>query len=86
VKFDLDKRCEMASSAGPSKYGVSSSDKMEGGFSKAIQMTKEDGTEVIPKIPSLIASPARYTIASEVAVMKYGSHSLFTLSFLDNRG
>lgn len=54
---------------------------MEGGFSKALHMTKEDGTEVIAKIPSPNAGPARYTTASEVAIMKYGAHSLFVLSF-----
>jgi hypothetical protein len=45
---------------------------MEGGFSKALRMTKEDGTEVIAKIPCPNAGPASYTTASEVAVMKYG--------------
>ncbi|RDL37365.1 uncharacterized protein BP5553_04798 [Venustampulla echinocandica] len=44
---------------------------MEGGFSKALRMSKEDGTEVIAKIPFPIAGPASSTTACEVAVMKY---------------
>lgn len=35
-------------------------------------MTKEDGTELIVKIPCPNAGPASSTTASEVAVMKYG--------------
>ncbi|TKA58969.1 hypothetical protein B0A49_11243 [Cryomyces minteri] len=44
---------------------------MEGGFNKALLMTREDGTEVIAKIPCPNAGPAMYTTASEVAVLKF---------------
>jgi hypothetical protein len=54
---------------------------MEGGFSKALRMVKEDGTEVIAKIPCLNAGPASVTTASEVAVMKYGKYYLLLWSF-----
>jgi hypothetical protein len=43
-------------------------------------MTKEDGTEVIAKIPCTIAGPPMYTTASEVAVMKYGRDLYPTLA------
>lgn len=72
VKFDFDRLCELASSVGESKCRISSVKKIEGGFSKALRMAKEDGTEVIAKIPCPNAGPASSTTASEVAVMKYG--------------
>jgi hypothetical protein len=76
VKFDLDRLCEIAASAGESKCPINAIEKMEGGFSKALRMTKEDGIELIAKIPCLNAGQALYTTASEVAVMKY-SKDLF---------
>jgi hypothetical protein len=72
VKFDFDRLCKLASSVGESESRIISVDKMEGGFSKALRMTKEDGTEVIAKIPCPNAGPVSSTTASEVAVMKYG--------------
>jgi hypothetical protein len=44
---------------------------MEGGFSKALLLRKEDGSEIIAKIPFSIAGPPKYTTASEVAVLQY---------------
>ncbi|KAI2486291.1 hypothetical protein Ptr902_00424 [Pyrenophora tritici-repentis] len=44
---------------------------MEGGFSKALIMRKEDGSEVVAKIPFSIAGPPKYTTAPEVAVLKF---------------
>jgi hypothetical protein len=44
---------------------------MEGGFSKALLLHKEDGSEIIAKIPLPIAGPPKYTTASEVAVLQY---------------
>ncbi|GAQ03979.1 hypothetical protein ALT_1300 [Aspergillus lentulus] len=44
---------------------------MEGGFSKALLMKKENGQEVIAKIPCRIAGPACLTTASEVGVLEY---------------
>ena len=45
-------------------------------MSKALLMRKENGREVIAKIPCRIAGPARLTTASEVGVLQYGM-SLF---------
>ena len=47
-----------------------------GGLSKALLMRKENGREVVAKIPCRIAGPARLTTASEVGVLQYGM-SLF---------
>ncbi|KAI4644810.1 uncharacterized protein J4E78_009629 [Alternaria triticimaculans] len=44
---------------------------MEGGFSRALLLRKEDGSEIVAKIPFPIAGPPKYTTASEVAVLKY---------------
>ncbi|KAJ8107252.1 hypothetical protein OPT61_g8997 [Boeremia exigua] len=45
--------------------------KLEGGFSKALLMRKEDGQQIVVKIPFPIAGPPKYTTASEVAVLHY---------------
>lgn len=68
----------MASSVGESKCRITAVEKMEGGFSKALRMIKEDGTEVVAKIPCPNAGPVSLTTASEVAVMKYGSYHYFS--------
>ncbi|RYO15711.1 hypothetical protein AA0111_g11632 [Alternaria arborescens] len=44
---------------------------MEGGFSKALLLRREDGTEIVAKMPFAIAGPPKYTTASEVAVLQY---------------
>ncbi|OBT97161.2 hypothetical protein VE01_04869 [Pseudogymnoascus verrucosus] len=44
---------------------------MEGGFSKAFLMKRENGTEVIAKLPCRNAGPPKLTTASEVAVLQY---------------
>lgn len=44
---------------------------MEGGCSKALLLRKEDGSEIIAKIPFSIAGPPKHTTASEVAVLQY---------------
>jgi hypothetical protein len=44
---------------------------MEGGFSKALLLHKEDGSEIVAKIPFPIAGPPKYTTASEVATLQY---------------
>ncbi|KAI9685112.1 MAG: hypothetical protein M1820_010834 [Bogoriella megaspora] len=71
IKFDVDALCDIAASTGPSVSPVRLVEKLEGGFSKALRIQKEDGTELIAKIPLPIAGPARYTTASEVAVLEY---------------
>ena len=72
VNFDLDKLCEVAASVGPSVSPVKAVDKFEGGYSKALILEKEDGTELVAKIPFPIAGPPKYTTASEVAILEYG--------------
>lgn len=52
---------------------------MEGGFSKALLMRKENESEVVAKIPCQIAGPAGLTTASEVGVLEYCMSS-FALS------
>ncbi|KIX00111.1 uncharacterized protein Z518_10248 [Rhinocladiella mackenziei CBS 650.93] len=71
LKFDLEALCEIATSTGPSISPVREVEKLEGGFSKALRVQKEDGMELVAKIPCPIAGPARYTTASEVAVLEY---------------
>lgn len=73
VKFDLDKLCDLvASVSGFQKSPVCKIDKMEGGFSKALLMMMENGSEVIAKIPCSNAGRPMYSTASEVAVLNFG--------------
>jgi hypothetical protein len=60
-----------ASTGGQQNSPINAIEKMEGGFSKALLLRKEDGSEIIAKIPFPIAGPPKYTTASEVAVLKY---------------
>lgn len=62
----------MAAAAGGESSPITTIEKMEGGFSKALLMRKQNGKEVIAKIPCRIAGPACLTTASEVGVMEYG--------------
>ena len=71
VRFDLDQLCAVAATTGGRHSPVCAIDKMEGGFSKALLLRKEDGSEIVAKIPFPIAGPPKYTTASEVAVPKY---------------
>jgi hypothetical protein len=77
LKFDLDQLCAVASSAGGSKSPIRTIEKMEGGFSKALLMRKEDGTEVVAKLPFSIAGPPKYLTASEAAVLQYCTSSAY---------
>jgi hypothetical protein len=71
VNFDLDQLCAIAAAAGGQHLPVCAIDKMEGGFNKALILRKEDGSEIVAKIPFAIAGPPKYTTASEVAVLQY---------------
>lgn len=73
MKFDLRRLCDIAASVGGTKSPISAIEKLEGGFSKVLLMRKEDGTELIAKLPCPNAGPALYTTASEIAVMQYGN-------------
>ena len=70
IRFDIDQLCNIAAAIGPFSP-IQSIEKMEGGFSKALLMRKEDGSEMVAKIPFPHTGPAKYTTASEVAVLKY---------------
>lgn len=76
VKFDVEALCELVASTGPTVSPVREVEKLEGGFSKALRIEKEHGTEVIASIPCPNAGPATYTTASEVAVLQYGTDAL----------
>jgi hypothetical protein len=52
MTFDVERLCEIAASTGRQKYSpVRAIEKMEGGFSKALLLRKQDGSEIIAKIP-----------------------------------
>ncbi|PWY70738.1 hypothetical protein BO83DRAFT_389943 [Aspergillus eucalypticola CBS 122712] len=67
VKFDVDALCSVAAALGDVPSPVASVKKMEGGFSKALLMKKENGSEVVAKIPCRIAGPVGLITASEYA-------------------
>ncbi|KAH0837218.1 hypothetical protein FOPE_04644 [Fonsecaea pedrosoi] len=71
VKFDLEALCAIAASTGPSVSPVREVEKLEGGFSKALRIRRENGTELIAKVPCPNAGLAKYTTASEVATLEY---------------
>ena len=64
--------CDVVVSLTKNGAAVCKIDKMEGGFSKAFLITTEDGMEVVAKIPCPNAGRARYSTASEAAVLQYG--------------
>jgi hypothetical protein len=72
VKFDVRKLCDVVASLNKNGASVCKIDKMEGGFSKALLITTEDGMEVVAKIPCPNAGRAKYSTASEAAVLQYG--------------
>jgi hypothetical protein len=77
VRFDLDKLCDLVVSvSGSQKSPVCKIDKMEGGFSKALLMMMENGSEAVVKIPCSNAGRPMYSTASEVAVLNYGKYLL----------
>ncbi|KAE8316763.1 phosphotransferase enzyme family protein [Aspergillus transmontanensis] len=71
LKFDLDTLCDVAASAGGDSSRIVTIEKLEGGFSKALLMKKENGKEVIAKLPCRIAGPSSLTTACEVGVLEY---------------
>lgn len=74
LKFDLDQLCAVVASAG-SKSPVRTIEKVESGYCKVLLMTKEDGSELVAKLPFSYAGPPKYMTASEVTVMQYGTSS-----------
>ena len=76
IKFDVDALCDVAASAGGDLSRITTVEKLEGGFSKALLMKKENGKEVVAKLACRIAGPASLTTASEVGVLEYCMYSL----------
>lgn len=72
MEFDIDALCDVAAAAGDEPSRIVTVEKIKGGFRKALLMIKENGKEVIAKIPCRIAGPTRLTTASEVGVIEYG--------------
>lgn len=73
IEFDIDELCAIAASAGPGPPSpIHSIEKFEGGFCKALLLQKENGSELIAKLPFPIAGPPKQTTEAEVAVVKYG--------------
>lgn len=70
--FDVRKLCDVVASLTKNGASVCKIDKMEGGFSKALLMTTDDGMEVVAKIPCPHAGRAKFSTASEAAVLQYG--------------
>ncbi|PLB45810.1 hypothetical protein P170DRAFT_449418 [Aspergillus steynii IBT 23096] len=72
VRFDIDRLCDVISSiGGAEKSPVSKINKLEGGFSKALLMATENGSEYVVKIPCPNAGRPKYCTASEVAVLNF---------------
>jgi hypothetical protein len=71
VAFEVDQLCAIAADVGGYHSPICTIEKMEGRFSKALLLRRKDGSEIVAKIPFLIAGPAKYTTASKVAVHKY---------------
>lgn len=69
----------VASIGGSVKSPVLKIDKLEGGFSKALLMTTENGSEYIVKIPCVIAGRPKYCTASKVVVLDFGESRLIQL-------
>ncbi|KAH2635840.1 hypothetical protein KXW54_002771 [Aspergillus fumigatus] len=65
VRFDVDALCNVAVVADDEPSPIITIEKMEGGFSKALLIQKENGKEGIAKVPCRIAGPAGLTTASE---------------------
>lgn len=73
MSFNLDNLCDLVASLdGRHHSAVSKIDKAEGGFSKALLMTRENGTQCIVKIPCPNAGRPKYCTASEVGTLEFG--------------
>ncbi|RAK75708.1 phosphotransferase family protein [Aspergillus fijiensis CBS 313.89] len=71
LKFNIEALCDLAATAGVNPSPIRTIEKLEGGFSKALLLTKENDEEVVAKLPYHIAGPASLTVASEVAALQY---------------
>lgn len=72
VHFNVEKLCDVITNLSGSRTSpVLKIEKMEGGFSKALLITREGGSQYIAKIPCPCAGRPMYCTASEVAVLKF---------------
>ncbi|KAE8333474.1 kinase-like domain-containing protein [Aspergillus sergii] len=71
LKFNLEALCAVAAAADGDSSRITAIEKLEGGFSKALLMKKENGKELIAKLPCRIAGPTSLTTAGEVGVLEY---------------
>lgn len=71
IQFNVDELYNTAAAVSGNRSQVTAIDKIEGGFSKAFSMKKEDKSEVIAKIPCRIASPPTLMTAGEVGALEY---------------
>lgn len=75
VTFNVDNLCALVSSLPSVLAPVSRIDKQEGGFNKALIVTTANGKQLVVKIPFPALVPARYSVESEVATLKFGIDS-----------
>lgn len=82
MRFDLDQLCRLASSHGkPEAKKCVRVIKQEGNFNKALVLTRDDGSEVIAKIPCPNAGPPLVT-ASEVATLEFCAFIYLLVKFM----
>lgn len=85
VTFDVNSLCALVSSLPCIMSPVSSIDKQEGGFNKALIVTTANNRQVVVKIPFPHLVPARYSVESEVATLKLGMDSRISLTYVSNK-
>jgi hypothetical protein len=76
VRFDMNALARIAVNAAGSRSCMDVEKYPDGMFNKVFLMTMEDGKQVVAKVPSRNAGPARLTTASEVATMDFVSTTL----------
>ena len=69
VRFDVQELMRAAAYAAKRDRCINISKMAEGGFNKVFLLTMDDGSEVIARIPTVIAGPRRFSTASEVATL-----------------
>ncbi|KAJ7066446.1 protein kinase subdomain-containing protein PKL/CAK/Fmp29 [Mycena amicta] len=72
-EFNVDELCRLAAqSVGRSSRDIDTFAKLaEGGFNRTFIVTMHDGFEMVARIPYPVTIPKFYTIASEVATMRF---------------
>lgn len=73
--FKVNELCRLVSSLPSIQSPVSSIDKIEGGFNKALMIRMENGKEVVVKIPFPNSVPRQCATESEAAVLGFGTNA-----------